>query len=97
MKRSRSHKACYVYEAVCLTFGDSASPYLAQFVPRSHALDKTMILLRDLYMDDILHSEEAVKDSSPGWRWFPCLKVVQPSCRGPARNLTRGSSNWSKA
>ena len=73
MKRSRSHKACYVYEAVCLTFGDSASPYLAQFVPRSHTLDfkenypaAAMILLGDLYMDDIPHSEEAVEDRSPG-------------------------------
>ena len=26
-----------VYEAVCLTFGDRASPYLAQLVLRSHA------------------------------------------------------------
>ena len=59
-----------VYEAVRLTFGDRASPYLAQFVLRSHALDSKesypaapMVLLRDTYMDDILHSEETVKDA----------------------------------
>ena len=56
-----------VYEAVRLTFGDRASPYLAQFVLRSHALDlkesypgATMVLLRDMY---ILHSEETVEDA----------------------------------
>ena len=59
-----------VYEAVRLTFGDRASPYLAQFVLRSHALDSkesypaaAMVLLRDTYMDDILHSEETVQDA----------------------------------
>ena len=59
-----------VYEAVRLTFGDRASPYLAQFVLRSHALDSkesypaaSMVLLRDTYMDDILHSEETVQDA----------------------------------
>ena len=59
-----------VYEAVRLTFGDRASPYLAQFVLHSHALDSkenypaaAMVLLRDMYMDDILHSEETVQDA----------------------------------
>ena len=59
-----------VYEAVRLTFGDKASPYRPQFVLRSHALDlkesypaAAMVLLRDMYMDDILHSEETVEDA----------------------------------
>ena len=59
-----------VYEAVCLAFGDRASPYLTQFVFCSHALDfkenfpaAAMVLLRDIYMDDILHSEETVEDT----------------------------------
>ena len=59
-----------VYKAVCLTFGDRASPYPAQFVLRSHAVDlkesypaAAMVLLRDMYMDDILHSEETVEDA----------------------------------
>ncbi|PFX14816.1 hypothetical protein AWC38_SpisGene20999 [Stylophora pistillata] len=59
-----------VYEAVRLTFGDRASPYLAQFVIRSHALDfkedhpaAAIVLLRDMYKDGILHSEETVKDA----------------------------------
>ena len=59
-----------VYEAVRLTFGDRASPYLAQFVLHSYALDSkenypaaAMVLLRDMYMDDILHSEETVQDA----------------------------------
>ena len=59
-----------VYEAVHLTFGDRASPYLAQFMVCSHALDfeekypaVAMVLLRDMYMDDILHSEETVEDA----------------------------------
>ena len=58
-----------VYEAVRSTFGDRASPYLAQFVLRSHALEfkenypaAAMVLLRDMYMDDIFHSEETVED-----------------------------------
>ena len=56
------------YEGVRLTFGDKASPYLAQFVLRSHAQDfkenypaAAMVLLRDMYIDDILHSEETVQ------------------------------------
>lgn len=59
-----------VYEAVRLTFGDRASPYLAQFVIRSRALDfkedhpaAAIVLLRDMYKDGILHSEETVKDA----------------------------------
>ena len=59
-----------VSEAVRLTFGDRASPCLAQFVIRSHALDfkedhpaAAIVLLRDMYMDDILHSEETVEDA----------------------------------
>ena len=59
-----------VYEAVRLTFGDRASPYLAQFVLRSHALESkesypeaAMVLPRDTYMDNILHSEETVQDA----------------------------------
>ena len=59
-----------VYEAVCLTFGDRASPYLAQFVVRSHAQDfakkyptAASVLLEDMYMDDILHSEETIEDA----------------------------------
>ena len=59
-----------VYEVVRLTFGDRASPYLAQFMLHSHALDlkesypaAAMVLLRDMYMDDILHSEETVEDT----------------------------------
>ena len=63
-------KPVHVYEAVCLTFGDRASPYLAQFVLHSNALDfkesypaAAMVLLRDMYMDDILHSEETVEDA----------------------------------
>jgi len=57
-----------VYEAVHLTFGDRASPYLTQFVLHRHALDlkenypaTAMVLLRDMYVDDILHSEETVE------------------------------------
>ena len=63
-------KSADVYEAVRLTFGDRASSYLAQFVLRSHAQDfqenypaAAMVLLRDMYMDDILHSEETVEDA----------------------------------
>ncbi|PFX26710.1 hypothetical protein AWC38_SpisGene8655 [Stylophora pistillata] len=59
-----------VYEAVRLTFGDRASPYHAQFVICSHALDfkedhpaTAIVLLRDMYMDNILHSEETVEDA----------------------------------
>ena len=59
-----------VYEAVRLTFGDGASPYLTQFVLCSHALDfkesyqaAAMVLLQVLYMDDIFHSEETVEDA----------------------------------
>ena len=59
-----------VHEAVRLTFGDRASLYLAQFVVRSHAQDFTKkyptaasVLLEDMYMDDILHSEETVEDA----------------------------------
>ena len=59
-----------VYEAVRLTFGDRASPYLAQFVFRSHKLDlkenyptAPMVLLRNMYIDGILHSEETVEDA----------------------------------
>ena len=70
MDRSQSYKACEVYEAARLTFGEIASPYLAQFVIRSHALDlkenypaAVMVLLRDMYMDDILHSEETIEDA----------------------------------
>ena len=55
---------------VRLTFGDRASPYLAQFVLCNHALDfkenypvAAMVLLRDMYMDDIFHSEETVEDA----------------------------------
>ena len=46
-----------------------ASPYLAQFMLHSHALDSkesypaaAMVLLLDMYMDDILHSEETVQE-----------------------------------
>ena len=59
-----------VYEAVRLTSRGRASPYLAQVVIHSHALDlkenypaAAMVLLRDMYMDDILHSEETVEDA----------------------------------
>ena len=55
-----------VYEAVRLTFGDRASPYLPQFVLRSHKENyptAAMVLLRDMYMDDILHSEEIVEEA----------------------------------
>ena len=59
-----------VYEAVRLTFGDRASSYLAQFVVRSHAQDfakkypaAASVLLEDMYMDDILHSEETIEDA----------------------------------
>ena len=59
-----------VYEAVLLTFRDRASSCLAQFVLRSHALDSkdsypaaAIVLLRDMYMDDILHSKESVQDA----------------------------------
>ncbi|XP_068728654.1 uncharacterized protein [Montipora capricornis] len=59
-----------VYEAVRLSFGHRASPYPAQFVLCSHALDlkesypaAAMVLLQDMYMDDILHSEETVEDA----------------------------------
>ena len=61
-------KPADVYEAVRLTFGDRASPYLAQFVLCSHALDfkenyptAALVLLRDMHLDDIFHSEETVK------------------------------------
>ena len=63
-----------VYEVVRLTFGDPASPYLAQFVLRSHALDlkesypaAAIFLLRDMYMDNILHSEETAEDAVLVW------------------------------
>ena len=54
-----------VYEASRLTFGDRASPYLAQFIIRTHAeehqdeypLGAAVILLK-MYMDDVLDSEE---------------------------------------
>ena len=59
-----------VYEAVRLTFTDRASPYLAQFVFRSHALDfkenhtaAAMVLLRDMYMNDIFRSGETVENA----------------------------------
>ena len=59
-----------VYEAVRLIFGDRASPYLAQFMLCSHAQQRkenyptaAMVLLRDMYLDDILHSEETVADA----------------------------------
>ena len=82
MERSISHKACDVYEAVRLTFADRASPYLAQFVIRSHALDfkenhpaAVMVLLRDMYVDDILHSEETVQDAVLVRPWVTLVSV----------------------
>ncbi|XP_078355851.1 uncharacterized protein LOC144640632 [Oculina patagonica] len=53
-----------VYEAVRLVFEDRASPYLAQFVVRSHAQDfvdkyptAAQVMIQDMYMDDIMDSE----------------------------------------
>ena len=100
-----------VYEAVRSTSGDRASPYLAQFVLRSHALDfkesypaAAMVLLRDMYMDDICLSEETVEvavlvredlTKVLGGTGFRAQKLC--SKRGPRRNPTRGSSNWIEA
>ncbi|KAL9968821.1 hypothetical protein ACROYT_G020955 [Oculina patagonica] len=59
-----------VYEAVRLVFGDRASPYLAQFVVRSHAQDfvdkyptAAQVMIQDMYMDDILDSEDSETDA----------------------------------
>ena len=59
-----------VYEAVRLVFGDKASPYLAQFVVRSHAQDfqdkhpaTALVMLLNMYMDDILDSEDSEGDA----------------------------------
>ena len=66
-----------------------------------------MVLLRDMHMDDILHSEETVEDAvlvhkdltkvlgGAGFRAQKCM--VQQSNRGARRNPTRGSSNWIRA
>ncbi|XP_031569182.1 uncharacterized protein LOC116303736 [Actinia tenebrosa] len=54
-----------VYEAVRLTFGNRASPYLAQFVVRSHAERfkkefplAAAVVLSKMYMDDVLDSRD---------------------------------------
>ena len=59
-------KSVEVYDAVRLVFGDRASPYLAQFVFRSHAQDfidkypqAALVMIQDMYMDDILDSEDS--------------------------------------
>ena len=60
-----------VYEAVRLVFGDKASPSdLAQFVVRSHAQDfqdkhpaAALVMLLNMYMDDILDSEDSEGDA----------------------------------
>jgi len=63
-------KSVEVYEAVRLVFGDRASPYLAQFVVRSHAQDfidkypvAALVMIQNMYMDDILHSEDSETDA----------------------------------
>ena len=63
-------KPVEVYEAVRLVFGDRASPYLAQFVVRSHAQDfidkypvAALVMIQDKYMDDILDSEDSETDA----------------------------------
>ena len=63
-------KPVEVYEAVRLVFGDRASPYLAQFVVRSHAQDfidkypvAAQVMIQDMYMDDILDSEDSETDA----------------------------------
>ncbi|CAM1295397.1 Uncharacterised protein r2_g452 [Pycnogonum litorale] len=59
-----------VYEAQRLTFGDKASPYLAQFVMREHAKKHRLshpkaadICLFNVYMDDILFSVDRVEEA----------------------------------
>ena len=56
-------KSVKVHEGVRLVFGDRASPFLAQFVVRSHAQDfidkypvSALVMIQDMYMDDILDS-----------------------------------------
>ncbi|CAM1323980.1 Uncharacterised protein r2_g3259 [Pycnogonum litorale] len=55
------------YESTRLTFGDKASPFLAQFVLQQHATEHegklphiTKICRSNAYMDDILFSEDIV-------------------------------------
>ena len=65
-------KPVAVYEAARLTFGDCASPYLAQYVVRTHAENNreefplaATVCTDSMYMDDVMDSldsdEEAIK------------------------------------
>ena len=63
-------KTVDVYEAVRLVFGNKASPYLAQFVVCSDAQDfedkhpaAALVVLLNMYMDDILDSENPEGDA----------------------------------
>lgn len=63
-------KAIEVYEAVRLTFGDRASPYLAQFVMRSHAERlkgefplAADVVLSKMYMDNVLYSTDTEEEA----------------------------------
>ncbi|XP_077995002.1 uncharacterized protein LOC144448600 [Glandiceps talaboti] len=54
-----------VYEAICLTFGYRASPYLAQYVVRTHAETNCQefplaatVCTESMYMDDVMDSQD---------------------------------------
>ena len=63
-------KSPEVYEAIRLTFGDRASPFLAQFVLRVHAEKNrndfpaaAAVVQQKMYMDDVLHCEDTVDEA----------------------------------
>lgn len=66
------HEPIAVYESTRLTFGDKASPFLAQYVLQSHAQEHqqefplaSTVCIQSTYMDDAIHAidrkEEAIK------------------------------------